>query len=227
MQYNQTIVQFFPDKHQYFDNFGREYISVTQLLKSVFPFDRDAIISLITKNPKSKYYKRDKEEIIKEWETISIYGNLVHKTIENFITLNEEPTHDSITRGCFKQYADLGFKRVQSEKLLFNVPLLIAGTCDLIVEYDDRYEIWDIKTNSKLDSKKMLQYSMQLNLYMRFAKSILDKPVKVGGILWFDNFFKNQMDTKMSIIKPVNCTTEIKSLLQSRLDYLKANKVVV
>ena len=221
MSNKEIIIEFFPENHKYVDNLGRIYASVTSLLKLEFPFDQEAILNKIINSPKSKYYKRKKEDILREWSEVSDYGNLVHKTIENFVKLNEEPTPDSITYGCFDQYQKLGFKNVISEKLLFNVPLLVAGTCDLIIEKDDHYEIWDIKTNNSLDKKKILQYSMQLNMYRYFAKPILNKPVTLGGILWFEDFYKNKASTELKIIPPVECNEQVFNVFKKRLDYVK------
>jgi hypothetical protein len=222
MSKQEIIVKFFPDKHQYIDNLGRMYASVTQLLKELFPFDKKAILEIVTNNPRSKYYKRNKQDVSDEWDLVSTYGNLAHKTIENYVKINEEPTPTSITYGCYEQFKKLGWDKVISEQLLFSVPILTAGTCDLIVEKPDCYEIWDIKTNNSLDKKKILQYSMQLNMYKFMAKAILKKPVNVGGILWFEDFFKNQASTKMSIIEPVECNDQVFKVFKDRLNYVKS-----
>lgn len=216
-----TTITFYPENHTYVDNLGRNYISVTQLLKRYYPFDEDMIINRIINLPNSKYYKRTKEDIIKEWREISEYGNLVHKTIENYINHKQELLKEEETYNCLKQFKALGFDKCISEKIVFNEKLLIAGSCDLIIDMGEHYEIWDIKTNNKMDPKKLLMYSLQLNFYKYFSKTVLDKPVKLGGILWFDNFYKNRSKTKMKIIKPVDCLSEFKNMLQRRINELK------
>jgi len=186
------------------------------LLKKKFPFDQDKIIAEIIQNPNSKYYKREKTDIMREWTEIAAYGDVMHKTIENFVKYGEEPTPDSMTYKPWKLFKELALKVSASEKLFFNAPLRIAGTCDLIIDMGDRYEIWDIKTNSALDEKKLLQYSMQINLYKHFAKPVLDKPVHAGKIIWFENFYANRDKTGMKLINIIECANEVYNILAER-----------
>lgn len=214
--YNDITVSFYPQDHKYLDQLGREYISVTQLLKKKFPFDQDKIIAEIIKNPNSKYYKREKKDIIREWLEIAAYGDVMHKTIENFIKDGEEPTPDSMTYAPWKAFNGLALNVKASEKLFFNVQLRIAGTCDLIIDMGDRYEIWDIKTNSTLDDKKLLQYSMQINLYKHFARPVMNKPVHAGKIIWFENFYANREKTDMKLVNIIECSNEVYEILLGR-----------
>ncbi len=80
------------------------------------------VAKTITHDSKTLYFglplldlKKNKQDIREEWALISQYGKLVHKTIENFIKIKEEPTKNSITYGCFEQYKKLGFEKAISE----------------------------------------------------------------------------------------------------------------
>ena len=210
-------ITFNAENHTYIDNLGRNYISVTQLLKKYYPFDEDAIIGKITKMPTSKYFGRTKTDILREWREVSEYGNLVHKSIENHINDNTPILKEDVTYNCVKQFKSLKFNKCISEKIVFSEKYLIAGSCDLIIDQVTHYEIWDIKTNKALDSKKLLTYSLQLSFYKFFATAVLDKPVKLGGILWFENFYKFREKTKMKIVRPINCLSEFKMILDNRL----------
>lgn len=216
-----SIVTFYPTDHKYIDDSGRVYISVTQMLKRMFPFDQEAILEKIINNPKSVYYKRDKASIVQEWADIGTYGTALHEICELYVNTGYIEEGNMFTN-CVKQFSKvIDRTKCTSEKLLWNEDLLIAGTADLIVEKDDCYEIWDVKTNKKLDDSKLLQYSMQLTFYQIFAKKFYNKPIRLGGIVYFDNFFVNRENTKMSIIKPIPCIDRVKQLLVERHQEIK------
>ena len=215
-----TIVTFYPQGHQYIDNFGKVYISVTQLLKRKFPFNQEEILEKIINNPRSSYYKRKREDILDEWNLISQLGTQLHGNCENYVKTKQ--IEDTIYQNCVKQFTKIVDGNVcTAEKLLWWEELLIAGTADLLIERDNCIEVWDIKTNNKMDDEKVLQYSMQLTFYQIFAKNFFNKEIKVGGIIWFDNFFKNKEKTKMKVIKPIKCIDEVKQLLVERLKEIK------
>ncbi len=217
-----NIVKFYPEGHKYIDNLGRVYVSVTQLLKRMFPFNEQLILDKITKDPKSIYYNRNKDEILEEWKKTGDIGTALHEQCETYINTGNI-SENILYKKPVKLFSEIFEDRkcCISEKLLWDEKFLIAGTADLLVETDGCYEIWDIKTNKKMDNKKILQYSMQLTLYQMFAKNFYDKPIKLGGIIHFDNFVKNKQNTLVNIIKPVKCLEEVGTLLKDRLKEIK------
>ena len=180
------MVKFDEESHTYTNTETNEiYKSATQLL-GLFkkPFNTDL-------HSKRVAEKRglSQEEILQEWGNItskSIYkGKNIHKLLENYINYGEtEKEWMWLYKGFDRQRSIIcdKYDTIRSEKLLWNNNYKIAGTCDLIVDIDDEFCIWDFKTNKKMSTSNpykeyllepidFLQacsyniYALQLSLY--------------------------------------------------------------
>lgn len=137
------MVKFNKETHAYSLS-GRELISVTQLLK---------------KHHLSSSYQGVNEEQLKR---AADYGTLVHKELEEYITLGKEGFTDEFY--MFKDFYDANKDKIKyplSERVVYNE--MVAGTVDFIYYHeDDHYVIADFKTTSKIYKESV---SWQLSLY--------------------------------------------------------------
>lgn len=83
------MVVFKEDTHQYFNEEGKEYKSVTTILhKYTTPFDKDKVAARV-----SEKTGRPVEEILKEWATVNRtacdFGTNIHLLMENYIKKRE------------------------------------------------------------------------------------------------------------------------------------------
>jgi hypothetical protein len=82
------------------------------------------------------------------------FGTAVHKAVELFVigTLDEEtmmPEIEPYLLGFKKFLAETGFKAVETEQILFNKELFVAGTADLFGTLSGKPAIVDIKSGVK------------------------------------------------------------------------------
>jgi len=71
-------------------------------------------------------------------------------------------------------------KLVHSEILVFSEKYKIAGTCDLVVEIDDKLWILDIKSSNNLHTS----YDLQTAAYAKCFEECFGKKIHKTGILW-------------------------------------------
>ena len=183
------MVTFKERTHQYFNDNGEEYYSVTKFLHCFeAPFDKYGIsLNVARKEGVTQ------EEILKRWKEKSIaaceYGTAIHAKMEDYIkTGRREEGYE----GLYQSFDDaLGrdikyAKAVHSEHILWNDQAKIAGTADLIVDLqDNEFLVADFKTNGKFDffsaygnrmkdpvahlsSCNYTIYSLQLSVYAYF-----------------------------------------------------------
>lgn len=201
-------IQFDPINHRYFDAFGRDYKSVSALLAEAYPFDRVAIMEKVSKMPNSRYYGMTVDEISAEWDDRRSSGTDLHKGIQDWIVGKELPPETSPDFHGVKFFSEGTWKGVmQSEVLLYNSLLHIAGTADIVNRYPDHIVIWDIKTCRKIDQEKLLKYSIQLKFYATMAEEQFGVKAHSGGIIWFENYVENR-SVFPQVLSPVACDEE-------------------
>ena len=216
MNINSEIKITFNEKeHRYFDQFKREYTSVTTFIGKQFPFDADEVIAKIQTYPQSKYYKMPAEEIKALWENTAVQGNRVHNACEDFLKEGKFPK-DSDLQPLVHQFSKLKFKgEVLSEYIVFDERYLLAGMADIIEVCDDVIYVSDIKTSNKIEDDKLFQYSIQLELYRRFCQRLFNKKAVSLGIFHFENFVKYGANTRMNFIRPFDVGDMCDSMLKS------------
>lgn len=148
------MVVFKEDTHQYFNEEGKEYKSVTTILhKYTTPFDKDKVAARV-----SEKTGRPVEEILKEWATVNRtacdFGTNIHLLMENYIKKRERVEGYDGLYDSFDEYLadDLKYATdVLSEVKVWDDTARVAGTSDLIVEFKDEFMVGDFKTNKRLD----------------------------------------------------------------------------
>ena len=97
-------------------------------------------------------------------------GTNVHTMCENYVLGNEidmSMPHNMMMFRQIKMVLDEKVDMIRAtECTLFSDHLKIAGTCDLIADYDGRLSIIDYKTSAKLKRKEWIEgYFLQASLY--------------------------------------------------------------
>jgi len=204
-----------PLTHQYKDENGVIYTSVTQLLSKIFVFNTNDIIAKITKNPNSKYYGMTPERIKALWNKTGEVGTELHLAVENYIKHKTMPS-DKLLVPLVEQFAKLKFKSLKSEILVSDEEYLLAGTIDILEDSDKYLYIWDVKTSNKMTNDKLLKFSYQLELYKRLAEKTFNRTTKLGGILWFEDLVVKRNNSKLKIYSIVDCKDEVDAILSDR-----------
>jgi len=180
-----------PIHHVYQVDGKTGYQSVTEVIKQFFaPFPKAAIIHCLMKGKdKGKTY----EQIEAGWRQTAAFGTRVHELIEIYLTTGLwETTPEEMVNGtetCLEQFRDFWaqlaethpIKNYRPEVRIFDEENHIAGSIDLIVEFQDgTTELFDWKCVKQLrceSSRKghepfagytdtnLTHYTIQLNLY--------------------------------------------------------------
>lgn len=152
-----NTITFKPDTHQYFDNTGAEYKSVTRALNSLkMPFDKRiaGYMAITIAKEKGISVDKAKTELLAEWEqkgdSSRTHGTSVHNSIETYLKTGkstiEMPTVIDFIRDLVKP-----FYRYYPETILYDQINKIAGQTDLVIQRqkseDSLYDFYDYKTN--------------------------------------------------------------------------------
>ena len=168
-------------KHKYTCK-GIEYLSVTKWLSQFDkPFNPYKISEQVSKNPNSEYYRMKPEDIRSLWIKTGSRGTKHHNQIENWIVGKT----DTCKEKDFLEDLGITPSNTWSEVPLISNKLQLAGTADLITQTDEGLVVWDIKTSKKVDSKKILKFTLQICTYGYMISEMANKEVEVfaGGII--------------------------------------------
>lgn len=186
-------VTFDADKHLYTSHVnGKQiiYTSVTSLISKYFtPFDTDNIAARVARRRNVSV-----DVVLQEWadkrDVAAVRGRRVHQVCEDVIRGNavrHTPQNDK-ELAMFKHAAEAAAKLkerfivIDTEKIVFDHRLRIAGAIDLLLKYDNTYIICDWKTNkevsddnrynnfglgplSKMPDTHISHFNLQLSLY--------------------------------------------------------------
>jgi len=169
------------ENHQYRDEYGRRYTSVSELInKYKKPFNKQAISAAIAKRD-----GLDQQELLAEWKLKSdlslLRGNYIHEIMEKCLTRPD--LAPDLNYEIEKIRSILPTGRWIQEKIIADTQNLIAGTADLIT-IKDTAQIWDFKTNDldkpaynnflepfqDLEQTKLNEYRLQLSYYKRLVE---------------------------------------------------------
>ena len=210
------MINFDPKEHRYTDDEGREYLSVTQLLERMFPFDRDEIAAKVSANPNSRYFGMPTQDILAEWSAAADKGTEVHEAIETWIKDGRTPKDPALVP-MVEQFAKLPLgDDVLSEERVWDESLRIAGTVDLIERQAGECVIWDIKTSKRIEGDTHLKYSMQLEIYRQMVEKRLGQPARIGGIVWFEDYVRRGIKTQLQVVPHLACQEHVAALLRER-----------
>lgn len=210
-------------RHKYFNKQGKEYISVTTLIKGdEEEFDAEKIAEKVIKDPRSKYFGMDKEVVKSKWKKSAPAGTSVHKAVEDYIN-NRLLPKDENTRPLVEQFSKLKFRgQLISEVIVHDDEYLIAGTADILELCNNEIWLWDLKTavpgtNGKEISKdKLYKFSLQLELYKRLIEKCFNTSCKIGGIIWFKDYINQKGNTKLSIFRVDKVEQQVDAMLIKR-----------
>lgn len=147
----QCPVKFDPIQHAYTDEKGNRLISCSQLIGKLHPpFDPDGTIT-------KKYAVKNGmtvDEVKAKWKATNIescdYGTTVHAELEHYIETKQ--VRESPYKHFTEQFSSLLYKgKLFSERMLYCLENMIAGTADLIEFGQGLVNIDDFKTNKKLE----------------------------------------------------------------------------
>lgn len=189
MHERELQIVFEPIEHVYSVNGETGFSSVTEKLKLYFePFRKDFIISRVLKK---KDCNMSFDEIAADWKARANFGTSVHDAIETWLLLGTPPKNPTIDLAiCFAQFLNFWkhlnlshpIKSWRPEMRIFSETFKIAGSIDLVVEFQDgTIEIFDWKCVStlrksggwsngkppfdKYPDTNFTHYTIQLNLY--------------------------------------------------------------
>jgi hypothetical protein len=221
-KFNDTTITFTEEGHTYRDDRGRNYQSVTTLLKNYFPvFDAQAAAARMQDQGRG-----DAAAFIEQWdakrEASCRYGTRVHETAEAALrglppphrpeSEKERSAFRAVWDYCVNSILPHG-KVIGPELLVFHPHWLIAGTIDLHVRLPNG-EVWllDWKTNATIDRVgfsgrtglgplehlpdcNFSKYALQLCIYQQIlinAGYLPRSTVFRRALLWLDPEFKVQ-----------------------------------
>jgi hypothetical protein len=146
------------DSHEYILKSGEDvkFTSCTTFIDYFFePFDSIGIANnLVLNHP--KYMGIDPRDIVANWENAAELGTFVHAEIENFIKTGKIPLLPKSKAGVKWMENNINENtEVFSEVIVYSKELKLAGTVDLILhnKSNGSYELFDWKTNKKIDTK--------------------------------------------------------------------------
>lgn len=154
-----------PIEHVYIHkDTGVKYKSVTTVLSMLEPeFPAEEIALRISQQPedrrKPEYKGMNKQQILDEWKRINDeaneYGTEVHEILERYLLANKI----YIPKSDYEREIILKFQKIDPmtngaihpETILFSEKHKLAGTADIIEDCGDYFNVWDFKTNKKVN----------------------------------------------------------------------------
>lgn len=158
-------VGFIEKHHKYVDleNPSRKFTSVTGVLKDYKePFNAEKIIKQVIRNPRSKYFGMDADEVQKMWDHARNMGTALHLYGENLLNgIESEAPGDEraiFVPQAIEQLQSDGYELAKTELLLYSTIVDVSGQSDIFLKkkYGDEYfyMIYDWKFMSAPLQKK-------------------------------------------------------------------------
>lgn len=132
---NTTPIWYDHASHTYTNEKGVAYESVTQLLSTYYPFNSDGKI---------------KQEYM---DFAASFGNLVHTAIQNAV-IGRPPKKEIVAKIVEDVLASMGeYDEAFVERTIALPEQEVAGRFDILTRKEDKYTLWDVKTNTDLTLK--------------------------------------------------------------------------
>ena len=154
-----------PEEHVYIHkDTNVKYKSVTTVLSMLEPdFPAEEVALRISQQPDDKrnpkYSGMTQQDILVEWKRINDeaneYGTEVHEILERYLLADKvyipksEYESEIITK--FQKIDPMTKGDIYPETILFSEKHNLAGTADIIEDCGDYFNVWDFKTNKKID----------------------------------------------------------------------------
>ena len=144
-------------------------------------------------------------------------GTSIHSMCENYVLGNEIDTSMPHNMMIFRQIKGILDEKVDmvraTECTLYSHHLKIAGTCDLIADYDGRLSIIDYKTSTRRKRKDWIEgYFLQCSLYAYMLWEMTGIGVKdIVVVIGVDD----ELDPQVFIERPSNYIEKAADLVRS------------
>ena len=164
-QKRESVVYLEPIEHKYHHKInGKKYNSVTtvlSILEPEFPAEEVALrISQQSEDVRKPEYKgMNQQQILDEWKRINDeaneYGTEVHEILERYLLADKiyipksDYEREIITK--FQKIDPMTKGVIYPETILFSEKHELAGTADIIEDCGDYFNIFDFKTNKKIN----------------------------------------------------------------------------
>ena len=223
-------IQLEPESHTYtLNNSNLKFSSVTEFINTFFtPFDELKVAKKLTQL--KKYQHMSTQDILKDWEQRRNRGTIVHKEIEDYITLKNSLELDPksqqgvffLQEKCMSNKNNLLFPEVK----ICAETLNLAGTIDLMIYNKKKNKIYliDWKTNLEIKKKgfqkgikkstqliddcSFNRYTLQLSMYQYILETCYN--AEVDGL-----YIIHLKDDTYNIMKCNFEKTHITNMLQS------------
>lgn len=247
-QKRESVVYLEPIEHKYYHKeTGECFKSVTTVLSMLeHHFPAEEVALAISRKPdedrKPEYRGMSQQQILDEWTRINTeaneYGTEVHEILERYLLADRVyfPKNDYereiITK--FQKIDPMKYGTIYPETVLFSAKHKLAGTSDIVEMCDDYFNIWDFKTNKRINYmseygqwlKKPVShlsdcqynvYALQMSIYAYLFQ--METRKKVGRLALF--YLNPDKDYEFEIIPVPYLGREAKDVL----DYwLEVNK---
>jgi ATP-dependent exoDNAse (exonuclease V) beta subunit len=132
-------------------------------------------------------------------------GTAVHEMVEsylngeelNFLSQSGYPQYNPDVWQMFLRFVEFWetFKPtlIETEVHIFSDILKVAGTCDLIIELDNKRWLLDIKTSNQIQST----YELQTAVYGQCYEECYNKKIDKYGILWLKSTKRKSSEGKL------------------------------
>ncbi len=167
--------------HIYTTPNGKKLDSVTTMLNKTKPArDKKQLTAWRQRmgNPVAQYIMN----------TAAIIGTETHKLNENYINMERYPSNYSLLSYAHHRNFVPFMKKIKNvfgvEPKLFSEKMGLAGTADLVAQYDGKLSIIDYKTKrSKQKKEWMTDYFIQTAAYAKMWEELTGKPIEQLVIL--------------------------------------------
>jgi hypothetical protein len=204
----ESAVYLEPEEHVYIHKeSGEKFKSVTTVLSMLEPeFPAEEVAQRISmqsdedRNP--KYVGMNKQQILDEWQRINDeaneYGTEVHEILERYLLANKiyipksDYEREIITK--FQKIDPMTTGMIHPETILFSEKHRLAGTADIIEDCGDYFNVWDFKTNKKVNY--ISQFGHWLNKPLSYLS---DCQYNIYGLQMSIYAYMYQMETKKKV----------------------------
>lgn len=225
---NLDLLKFNAKNHTY-NLSGRKvkFISVSAMINlGETPFNVFEQSVASSKNPKSEWYGMNPKDIRTYWTRIANLGTNFHSYYEENAYNIDKPIISKILNiletEIGESFSDL---EIYNEIRIYSLPLLVAGTTDIVVysKKQNKFFIFDLKTNKKLNSDKVFTYFKQLLMYRLLLKNCLDEKlnaeVEIGGIIHIPNTSNIIFEEEKKDFDATSLESDVKMITDSETIY--------